>query len=53
MRDGRVGVLGGTKNIVTIDTERHGYSFCRVQVAFSKSRSCLSESAKPACRLHF
>ena len=24
MRDGRVDVFGGTKNIVTIDTDRHG-----------------------------
>ena len=24
MRDGRVGVLDGNKNIVTIDTDRHG-----------------------------
>lgn len=24
MRDGRVGVLGDTQNIVTIDADRHG-----------------------------
>jgi len=53
MCDGCVAVLGGGKITVTIDTDRHGESFCRVQVAFSKSRTCHSESAKPACRLHF
>lgn len=39
MCDGRVGVLGigcDVKNIVTIDTHRHGQSFCRVQIAFFK-----------------
>jgi len=46
MRDGRVGVLGGTKNIVTIDTERHGYSFCRVQVAFFQKAAPASRRAQ-------
>lgn len=36
MRDGCVAVLGGGKIAVTIDTDRHGKSFCRVQVAFFK-----------------
>ena len=36
MCDGCVAVLGGGKIIVTIDTDRHSESFCRVQVAFFK-----------------
>ena len=76
MCDGCVAVLGGGKITVTIDTDRHGKSFCMVQVAFFKKPLRLacrlgrcfyrpqsaevatgdlypSESAKPACRLHF
>ena len=36
MCDGCVAVLGGGKITVTIDTDRHIESFCRVQVAFFK-----------------
>lgn len=36
MCDGCVAVLGGSKITVTIDTDRHSESFCRVQVAFFK-----------------
>jgi len=54
MCDGCVAVLGGGKITVTIDTDRHAIKFLQGAGGFfQKSRICPSESAKPACRLHF
>ncbi|WP_302193277.1 hypothetical protein [uncultured Ruminococcus sp.] len=54
MCDGCVAVLGGGKITVTIDADRHSKSLAEcAESAFSKAALCPSESAKPACRLHF
>ena len=46
MCDGCVAVLGGSKITVTIDTDRHRESFCRVQVAFFQKASPASQGAQ-------
>lgn len=54
MCDGCVAVLGGGKIAVTIDTDRHAIKFLPGAGGFfQKAAPALSESAKPACRLHF
>ena len=52
MCDGCVAVLDGGKITVTIDTDRHSESFCRVQVSFSKSLSVSPVSSVGASAAH-